>query len=103
MQMKYTFRLKSTEMNDLAAKDKPLVVATKLEMDRSYEKEVESGFQSSFASASKSESENSWVVLKGEVADPLAFDPPIQSSNIESKLACNISTISGDEPRYLGQ
>ena len=84
-------------MNEIVAKDLPIVIVAKQEMDRSYDREAESGFQSSFASVSKTESENSWVVLEGEIADPQIFDPPIHSSNIEVNLHCNISTKDPNE------
>ena len=89
-------------MNDIVAKDLPVPTLAKQEMDRSYEKEVESGFQSSFSSATKTDSEDSWVMIKGETVDPLAFDPPIQSSNLSENMFCNISTISGDGQQFKG-
>ena len=92
-------------MSEIIAKELPVPVLAKQEMDRSYEREEESGFQSSFASVSRTDSEDSWMMVKGEILDPLIFDPPIQSSNIKSAMQCDISaisTISGDEPHFKG-
>ena len=86
----------------------PVATGDKQEMDQSYGKREESGFHSN---SSSSDTSNSWDIIKGEIMDISSFDPPInaplQSSNIEkesqgSSLLCNISTISGDEPRFKG-
>ena len=102
------FRLKSRDMSELAMNVIPLAIIEKQEMDQSYEREDESGFQSSFATTSNADSENSWVMHKNEIMDPIAFNPPIlQSSNLSANMICtldtNLSSISGDEPQFKGQ
>ena len=74
-------------------------MVVKVEMDRSYENDAESGF---FSSANENSASNgsSWEIFEGEVADPNHFDPPVlQSSNLYEKkcrMVCSVSAIERD-------
>ena len=77
----------------------PSATAVKVEMDRSYENDAESGFYSS-ANESSNSKDSSWVIFEGEIADPNQFDPPVlQSSNLFEKkcnMVCSVSAIERD-------
>ena len=93
------FRLKS-KMNVMSAlTERTEDVVIKVEMDRSYENEDESGFVSSANEVSTSTS-SAWQFYEGEIADPNQFDPPVlQSSNLFDKkcrMVCSVSAIERD-------
>ena len=79
----------------IAPMEQPIEMAVKVEMDRSYENDNESGFVSSANESNGS----SWVFYEGEIADPDQFDPPLQSSNLfdkKCKMVCSVSAIERD-------
>ena len=86
------------------APDLPVPMLLKQERDESIVK-CESGiFSVSNVTDSSANSSDynlgfgKWECIKGEVVDPVVFDPPcLQNDELELSLLCNISSISGDQ------